>query len=145
MYFVDSNSGSYFASVTAVMYSISCYTGLRYNSNLLYLDFLTLRNSIWISWFQQIDSTIKIHKKYILDAWLIWLFVVLIVPKWRYTKQIVLTEKQIFYTPDQHKYNELWPVAISTGHEGVLLMKRASSCQHIRDQQYHSAWWSKEK
>ena len=36
MYFVDSNSDLYSASVTAVMYVISCYTGPRYNGTQLY-------------------------------------------------------------------------------------------------------------
>ena len=71
---------------------------------------ITALDRIWMSWFKDIDSKIKIHKNYFLyvsNAWLIWVFVVLITPNCRFPKQIVLTGKQMFVTPNLHKYNEL--------------------------------------
>ena len=42
IYFVGSNCDLYFASVTAVMYAISCYIGPGYNGTRLYIGFLKI-------------------------------------------------------------------------------------------------------
>ena len=41
---VDSNSGIYFASVNAVVYAMSWYTGLRYNGTQLQLNIKSAHN-----------------------------------------------------------------------------------------------------
>ena len=41
---VDSNSDLYFASVNAVMYAMSCYTGPRYNGTQLQLNIKSVHN-----------------------------------------------------------------------------------------------------